>query len=154
MEPVAGRNRAGCCARVTGPTNRPETPTPRYRVDRFTDPDIVQTASQVVDASKMIRIGDGDVHHLKTVRPHFEAAWEGRKTFEIRNTWDHRREIRRDFKVGDFLILEEWDKDTGYSGRFAVAGVSLVLRQADLPQCPEAIGSDYCVMSIHVWLKA
>lgn len=45
-------------------------------------------------------------HKLKTVNPHYQAVQDGRKTFEIRFN-------DRDYRVGDFLHLCEWDE-----GRF------------------------------------
>lgn len=48
------------------------------------------------------------VHRLKVEQPHFQALWDGSKTFEIR--WDD-----RGYAVGDQLILMEWDgqRETG-----------------------------------------
>lgn len=50
-------------------------------------------------------------HHLKTWPQAFLSVHEGRKTAEYRKLYD------RDFAVGDALILEEFDPNTGlYSG--------------------------------------
>ena len=49
-------------------------------------------------------------HHLKTWPSRFTALRTGAKTAEVRLN-------DRDFTVGDRLILEEWDPDTGYTGR-------------------------------------
>lgn len=51
-----------------------------------------------------------NIHRLKIAPEYFRAVMEERKTFEI-------RENDRDFKVGDQLILEEWDHQAGgYTG--------------------------------------
>lgn len=50
-------------------------------------------------------------HRLKTWPPYFEATLRGDKGFELRFN-------DRGFKIGDYLILEEWDPKTKkYSGR-------------------------------------
>lgn len=41
-------------------------------------------------------------HELKTVQPFFDDVVKGRKTFEVRRN-------DRDFRVGDMLLLREWD---------------------------------------------
>jgi hypothetical protein len=41
------------------------------------------------------------LHHLKTTPPHFEALWDGSKTFEIR--WND-----RDIQLADCLVMEGW----------------------------------------------
>jgi hypothetical protein len=51
------------------------------------------------------------VHVLKTWPEYFEAVYDGSKTFELRAN-------DRDFKVGDTLVLREWDpKAKKYTGR-------------------------------------
>ena len=53
-------------------------------------------------------------HELKTWQPYFEEVIRGRKTFEI-------RENDRNFKVGERLLLKEFDPDTQtYSGKDAL----------------------------------
>lgn len=49
-----------------------------------------------------VDIPERTVHHLKTRVVFFEAILSGAKNFEIRYN-------DRDFKVGDGLILQEWD---------------------------------------------
>jgi len=62
-------------------------------------------------------------HKLKTWPQYFYAVWDGRKTFEYRDAFD------RDFQVGDTLILQEYDPNTGaYSGRSIDCDVTYILR--------------------------
>lgn len=50
-------------------------------------------------------------HSLKTWHEYFQAVLDDKKTFEIRKN-------DRDFSVGDFLRLEEFNPDTeSYTGR-------------------------------------
>lgn len=60
------------------------------------------------------------VHTLKIFPEFFTAVVSGVKTFEIRFN-------DRDFKCGDVLHLQEWDVDSGYSGRSVAASISYVL---------------------------
>lgn len=61
------------------------------------------------------------IHDLKTINPHFDAAWEGVKTFECRKN-------DRDFHTDDYLILWEYNaskrEGLGYTGRWMLARVS------------------------------
>lgn len=59
-------------------------------------------------------------HALKTWPEFFEAVLYGGKSFEIRKN-------DRDYKVGDLLILREWDpKDQKYTGRRVEATVTYI----------------------------
>ena len=42
------------------------------------------------------------IHRLKTIQPYFNEVELGSKTFEVRKN-------DRDFKVGDFMVLQEWE---------------------------------------------
>lgn len=44
-------------------------------------------------------------HDLKTVQPFFNDVWNGLKNFEVRRN-------DRDYKLGDFLNLKEYDPIT------------------------------------------
>lgn len=58
------------------------------------------------------------VHELKTVQPWFDLVKSGAKPFEIRKD-------DRGFKVGDALILREWDPETeDYTGEFVLRFVT------------------------------
>ncbi len=61
------------------------------------------------------------IHELKTVKSYFEDLLSGKKTFEIRLN-------DRDFKVGDKLLLVEYDhEDQHYTGRHKFFTVTYVL---------------------------
>lgn len=83
------------------------------------------------------------VHELKCYPRYFQAILEGKKTFEIRRCHD------RDFKVGDELVLKEYDPgglETGsrqaYTGNEIKVTVSYVLKD------PDYVKHGYAVMSI------
>jgi hypothetical protein len=74
-------------------------------------------------------------HELKTWPEFFEQTRNGRKRFELRRH-------DRDFKVGDELLLKEWDPIAGdvlgptgpqghYSGREVLVRVDYILTAAD-----------------------
>ena len=52
------------------------------------------------------------IHRLKTLPQFYQPIIEERKLFEIRNN-------DRDFKVGDNVILNEWN-GINYTGRFCI----------------------------------
>jgi len=61
-------------------------------------------------------------HVLKTWPEYFEAVYFGDKTFEVR--FDD-----RDYKVGDTLVLREWDPKTKeYSGRHLEVRVTYLMK--------------------------
>lgn len=61
------------------------------------------------------------IHDLKITPGHFQSVSDERKTFEIRNN-------DRGFKVGDYLLLREWNPDTKeYSGRSIIRKIPYVL---------------------------
>lgn len=74
-------------------------------------------------------------HELKTWSEPFQAMWEGRKSFEFRRN-------DRDFQVGDFLLLKEWNPGSGYTGRGITVDVTYILYEGfGLPD-------GYCIMSL------
>jgi hypothetical protein len=68
------------------------------------------------------------IHELKTLPEYFEAAQKREKNFEVRKD-------DRPFEVGDFLALNEWSEDLGYTGRCMLFEITYIL---DNPQyCKE-----------------
>ena len=71
------------------------------------------------------------IHQLKILPNYFEEIITGRKTFEIRLN-------DRLFKEGDFLALNERDKNGYYTGRSCIVYVDYIL--CDAPQLlPEGV---------------
>lgn len=69
-----------------------------------------------------------DVHELKTWPVPFDGLIEGRKTWELRT-------MDRNFKVGDYLRLREWDPETqDYTGRHLWRRVTFILSGPPLPE--------------------
>ncbi len=61
-------------------------------------------------------------HDLKVWPEYFEPIRQGLKTFEIRKVSD------RDFRVGDTLVLSEWDEyDRHYTGRAVKVKITYIL---------------------------
>lgn len=61
------------------------------------------------------------IHNLKTWKKYFVAVFSGLKNFELRFN-------DRDFKIGDELILEEWDEITElYTGRILHRRIDYIL---------------------------
>ena len=77
------------------------------------------------------------IHKLKILPKFFEAVASGRKTFEIRKN-------DRDFKVGDYVRLQEWTVDGHYYTGAEIAGkITYLLTSDDF----EGIASGYAVFA-------
>lgn len=76
------------------------------------------------------------IHELKILPEYFDAICLGHKTFEIRKN-------DRNFHVGDWLLLKEWNPETGYTGYEILRYVSYILYdwQAGLKD-------GYCIMAL------
>ena len=53
------------------------------------------------------------IHELKTVQPFFNDVWNDLKDFEVRRN-------DRDYKIGDFLKLKEYDRESESYGKRAI----------------------------------
>lgn len=75
-------------------------------------------------------------HRLKTWPPYFNATMCGYKEFELRTN-------DRNFRIGDYLVLEEWDPETKhFSGRALTRRVDYILQGAfGLPE-------NMCIMQL------
>lgn len=61
------------------------------------------------------------IHELKTDTECFQDIWRNRKTFELRYN-------DRDYKVGDTLILKDYDKDQDkFTGKVCMRIVTYIL---------------------------
>ena len=75
------------------------------------------------------------VHELKILPEYFEAVKNKSKKFEVRKN-------DRDFKVGDTIMLLEWNGE--YTGRFLIAQITYILN--DKKYCAK----DMVIMSIEL----
>lgn len=62
-------------------------------------------------------------HELKTVQPFFNDVMSGKKNFEVRKN-------DRDYKVGDYLKLKEWD-GTNFTGNYITVRIKYILDNAE-----------------------
>ena len=77
-------------------------------------------------------------HELKTETEYFNEVVSGNKNFELRKN-------DRDFKVGDYLMLQDYNKETKtYTGRIFYKTISYVLENA--PQF--GLKEGYCILSL------
>ena len=58
-------------------------------------------------------------HNLKILPKYFEAVKSGEKTFEL-------RKADRDYKVGDWLHLREWNGE--YTGRYCYRKIKYIYK--------------------------
>lgn len=81
--------------------------------------------------------GGGKSHNLKAHPKPFCAVMEGRKPYEIRLN-------DRDFQVGDWLVLNEWDPDTErFTGRWLSRIVTYMTNGGEW-----GLPDNLCVMAI------
>lgn len=78
------------------------------------------------------------IHELKTIPPYYQAVEEGLKN------WDLRKDDR-DFKVGEFVRLKEYDPvKKVYSGHYLIFRISYILRNAPKFGLKEG----YCILTL------
>lgn len=77
------------------------------------------------------------IHELKTSPEPFQAVIEGRKRFEL-------RVADRSFAVDDFVLLREWEPETGaYTGRWLRARITYIAAPGTW-----GLPAELCVLSI------
>ncbi|MBR5782892.1 MAG: DUF3850 domain-containing protein [Clostridia bacterium] len=82
------------------------------------------------------------IHELKELTEYFKDVAEGRKGFEVRKN-------DRDFKVGDFLALNEYD-GSKYTGRCCIVRVGYILENHNLLADDHVVlGFDPCFIGGH-----
>lgn len=92
-----------------------------------------------------------DAHSIKSQLGPFQEVWDGIKTFE----W---RENDRNYAVGDFLLLNEWNsesvlgEDSEFCGRFT--GRIILAKVTSMLEEEFGVTKGYCVMSIKVVYKS
>ena len=105
---------------------------------------MLDTCSRNSNECDRERPREATIHDLKCWPAFFQAILEGRKRHDLR------RAVDRDFRVGDRLRLREYNPaPAGYTGREQLVVVTYVT-SADRP-CAlsgEALGRDYCILSI------
>ena len=75
-------------------------------------------------------------HELKILRKYFVKVTLQKKKFELRKD-------DRDYKIGDTLILKEWNGEE-YTGNYATRIITYILRD-----CPEyGLKKGYVILSI------
>jgi len=90
------------------------------------------------------------IHYLKTLPEFFRDVQDGRKTFEIRKD-------DRDYNVGDYLLLREWDPtiqkgchpylpERNFTGKEVQVKIKYILR--DYPEFGLMPG--YAILSIEL----
>lgn len=79
------------------------------------------------------------IHELKTLPEYFEPVLREGKTFEL-------RKADRDFRLGDYLALNEWTKEDGYTGRALLARVVYILNPNEVATCVPG----YVILGIEV----
>lgn len=88
-------------------------------------------------------------HKVKSWTHLFEAAAEGRKTHDLRYVNE------RDYRIGDFLLLQEFDHVAQrYTGRECLVEITYVT--SDQMPCAlfrNAIDRGYCILSIRLASK-
>ena len=77
-----------------------------------------------------------DTHELKILPRWFEDVQSGRKNFEIRRN-------DRDFKIGDYLLLKEWERGK-YTGREITRKIQYIY----LGDGTYGLSDDYCILGL------
>jgi len=88
-------------------------------------------------------------YKLKSWPEFFTEIFEGRKKHDMRKCDD------RDFKVGDILLLQEYDGDSKiYTGREVEVEVTYITSEkTPCAWSPTALKQDFCILSIKLLVK-
>lgn len=79
-------------------------------------------------------------HILKTVQPHFDDVWDGKKRYEV-----HKNDRIPPFAVGDEINLVEYDTATNKTGRVVCCEIE------HIPPDHEGLADDFVVLGITSW---
>lgn len=77
-----------------------------------------------------------NTHELKILTEYFHDVVEGKKKFELRKD-------DRNFQVGDFIILREWN-GSEYTNQYVIREISYKLDGAD----KYGLSKGYCILGI------
>jgi Domain of unknown function (DUF3850) len=95
----------------------------------------------------MSETSEPKLHDLKSWPDYFSAVADGRKTFEVRKD-------DRDFIVGDYLRLREWDPQTkAYTGREVERKITYIFSGPFIPMSQgesqfAVIGHGFVVLAV------
>ena len=79
-----------------------------------------------------------NTHELKILPKWFKDVQENKKNFEIRKN-------DRNFEVGDYLILKEWDLRK-FTGRYVIRQIEYIYKGDGT----YGLSEDYCVLGLQV----
>lgn len=82
-------------------------------------------------------MNETNTHELKILPEYFEVVANGSKRFEI-------RKADRDFKVGDFLILREWNR-----GKFTGRSMTQKIEYIYKGDGSYGLSEEYCILGLH-----
>lgn len=86
----------------------------------------------------------GIAHELKTVQPFFDQLKARKKTLEMRLD-------DRNYRVGDTLVLKEYDKgDKRYTGNFVVAYITCITEGEEFGIVPGFVALSICFPDNHL----
>lgn len=74
-------------------------------------------------------------HELKTQQPYYDDVLSGRKSFELRRD-------DRDFKLGDLLLLREFNPRYGFTGETQSFDIVYILRNSQF------LKEGYCALGL------
>ncbi len=81
-------------------------------------------------------------HVLKTINPYFQDTWDQKKLFEVRKN-------DRNFKVGDKIILREYDPKLKTYSRSIITTIIYILNDPDYCKKGYVIIQLKIIMEIH-----
>lgn len=80
----------------------------------------------------------GNLATIKCKNPYFYSIWN------LKKSWELRKEDEIDFKKDDLLILMEYDEEKGLSGNEIIVRITEVYRNLD------GLEKGYCIFSLKV----
>ena len=81
------------------------------------------------------------IHELKCWPAFFALVWDGKKPWELRR-------LDRDFRVGDFIRLLEWDPETGCYTTAEIQGLRITAVLSGHPLSEFGLKDGYGILSL------